>query len=110
MLEDSKRIQIEAELANGEAARKNGNEGMARVCARRAAGILIREYLAEKHVLIPTNTAYSMIRFLRDTPGISPDIQQVLDHLTTRVDDEHNLPDNVDLIQETRWLVQVLEQ
>lgn len=109
MLDDNKRIQIEAELANGEAARKNGNEGMARVCARRAAGILIREYLAEKHVQIPNSSAHDLIIFLRDTPEISEDIQKILDHLIARVDSEHNLPESIDLIKETRWLVQHLK-
>ena len=110
MLKESVRAQIEAELSKGEEARADGNEGMARVCARRAAGILIRDYLTKKQVPHPSSTAYDLIRFLRDTAGISSDIQQVLDHLIARVDAEHNLPVNIDLIKETRWLVQVLEQ
>ncbi len=110
MLKESVRVQIEAELSKGEAARATGNEGMCRVCARRAAGILVRDYLVKQHVQPPGSTAYDLLRFLRDTPGISTEVQQVLDHLTARVDTEHNLPDGIDLIQETRWLVQVLEQ
>lgn len=110
MLEDRVRLQIEAELSRGEAARSNGNEGMARVCARRAAGILVRDYLAKRHVQPPSSAAYDLLKFVRDMTGIPADIQQVLDHLIARVDSEHNLPDSIDLIQETRWLVQVLEQ
>jgi hypothetical protein len=110
VLKESVRMQIEAELSKGETARANGNEGMCRVCARRAAGTLVRDYLAKQHVQSPSSTAYDLLRFLRDTAGISTEVQQVLDHLTARVDTEHNLPDGIDLIQETRWLVQVLEQ
>ncbi len=36
---------IEKELENAERARSNENEGMARVCARRAAGWAAEEYL-----------------------------------------------------------------
>ena len=110
MLEESVRLRIEAELSRGEAARLDGNEGMARVCARRAAGILIREYLAKQQVQPPSNAVYDLLKFFRDMPGISIDIQQILDHLIARVDSEHNLPEGIDLIQETRWLVQVLDQ
>ena len=38
-------LNIEAEFEKAEQARRRGNEGQARVCARRAAGIAIREYL-----------------------------------------------------------------
>jgi hypothetical protein len=40
--------QIEKEFELAERARANGNEGRARVCARRAAGIAAREYLTRK--------------------------------------------------------------
>ena len=110
MLTESVRLQIETELSRGETARTNKNEGMARVCARRAAGILIRDYLAKKHISPPSSMAYDLFKFLRDSPEISTEIQQVLDHLLARVDSEHNLPDGIDLIKETRWLVQLLEQ
>ncbi|MDR3576305.1 MAG: hypothetical protein P4L50_20755 [Anaerolineaceae bacterium] len=103
-------MQIEAELSKGEAARTNGNEGMARVCARRAAGLLVRNYLTNQHIPFPNGTAYDLLKFYRDNPEISTEIQQVLDHLIARVDTEHNLPDNVDLIKETRWLIQALMQ
>ena len=37
-----------AEMQNAEAARRSGNEGKARVCARRAAGAVIGEYLIQR--------------------------------------------------------------
>ena len=110
MLEEIVRLQIEGEISRGEAARAKGNEGMARVCARRAAGILIRDYLAKQNVLPPVSNTFDLLRYFRDLPGNSAEIQQVLDHLIIRVDSAHNLPEDIDLIQETHWLVQVLEQ
>ena len=38
--------EIQAELEKAQQARARGNEGQARVCARRAAGIAAREYFA----------------------------------------------------------------
>jgi len=38
--------QIDAEFKHAEQARSRGNEGQARVCARRAVGIAAREYFA----------------------------------------------------------------
>ena len=110
MLKESVRLRIEAELSRGEAARANGNEAMARVCARRAAGVLIKEILAKRQIQPPSSAAFDLLKYFRELPGISADIQQIVDHLIARVDSEHNLPEGIDLIQETRWLVQVLEQ
>ena len=36
------------------------------------------------------------------------DIQQVVDHLVTRVNEDYQLPGSIDLIAETRTLVQYL--
>ena len=47
MTRDRTRLLIDAEFARGRRAFADGNEGMARVCARRAAGIAIGHYLDE---------------------------------------------------------------
>jgi len=103
------REKIQQELLQGEAARAQGLEGRARVCARRAAGAAIREYLELRGEPSPVPSAVDSLEYLRSTPGFSPQIQTVADHLLARVDENYQLPVNVDLLAEARWLVQALE-
>ena len=103
MLDSKKRI--EKELEQAEAARRSGNEGMARVCARRAAGIAIEEYLQRKGHPWPKSSAIECLRLLRDAPHTTQKARQVCDHLLMRVTTEHDLPIPADLVSETRWLI-----
>jgi hypothetical protein len=92
------------EMTQAEVARSEGNEGMARVCARRAAGIVIGEYFCRKRIQDPGSSAYDRLIVLTKLPDISPKIQEVANHLILRVNPDHTLPIDVDLIAETRWL------
>ena len=94
--------QIESEFEKAEQARARGNEGQARVCARRAAGIAIREYLTRRGVRPPSVSAYDLLNFLQEDPDLSPDLKQIADHLTLRVTEEFKLPVNADLVAEAR--------
>ena len=93
-------IQIEFERA--EQARARGNEGQARVCARRAAGIAAREYFTRRGEVVRTSSAYDLLNLLKDDPRLSSDLKLIADHLTLRVNEEFKLPVDVDLIAEAR--------
>ena len=97
-----------SEIQQAEAARSAGNEGMARVCARRAAGAVIGEYIKRGDLPDPGPGAYDRIQYLANTPGVHPQARQVAVHLLTRVTPEHTLPLEVDLIAEARWLKEIL--
>ena len=92
------------ELTQAEQARAEGNEGRARVCARRAASVVIAEYLNRKKLPDPGVSAIDRLRFLESLPGISKEIRQVANHLLLRVTNDRKLPVDVDLIKEVRWL------
>jgi HEPN domain-containing protein len=94
--------QINAELEKAEEARARGNEGQARVCARRAAGIAVREYLTRQRIRPPSASAYDMLNLLKEEPNLSADLKRIADHLTLRVTEEFKLPLDVDLIAEAR--------
>ena len=83
-------------------ARARGNEGQARVCARRAAGIAIREYLTRQAIRPPSTSAYDLLNLIKEDARLSPDLKRIADHLTLRVNEEFKLPVNVDLIAEAR--------
>jgi len=95
-------LQKEFDLA--ERARARNNEGQARVCARRAAGIAIREYLARKGIRPLSTSSYDLLNLLKDDPLLSPDLKLIVDHLTLRVTEEFKLPVDADLIAEARVL------
>jgi hypothetical protein len=94
--------QIDVELEQAERARARGNEGQARVCARRAAGIAAREYLARQGIQPPSASAYDLLNLLKDDPKLSADLRRTAGHLTLRVTEEFNLPVDADLVAEAR--------
>jgi HEPN domain-containing protein len=106
MTDWKEKLQKELELA--ESARARGNEGQARVCARRAAGIAIREFYTRRGRHVRTPSAYDLLQMLGDEPQISPEIKQAAEYLTLRVNEEFKLPVDVDLLLEARKLCERL--
>jgi hypothetical protein len=100
--------QIEAEFQKAEAARARGNEGQARVCARRAAGIAIREYLSRRGIRPPSISAFDLLNLIKEEAHLSPDLKLIADHLTVRVTEEFKLPVDADLVAEARKLCEEL--
>ena len=96
--------QLRNEFEKARQARINKNEGQARVCARRAAGIAIREYLTRKGTRVPSMSAYDLLNLLKEDTLLTPDMQLIVDHLTMRVTEEFELPVQADLIAEARIL------
>ena len=94
--------EIEAEFKKADEARARGNEGQARVCARRAAGIAIREYFLRQGLRPPSPSAYDLLKMIKEDSQLSPDLKLAAEHLTLRVTEEFKLPVNVDLIAEAR--------
>lgn len=103
------KMKIEEELANAEAARRAGLEGRARVCARRAAGAAIREFMELRGETLPGPSAVDLLEHLQTRPDVSPELHQAAGHLLARVDESFNLPDAVDLLTEARRLADALE-
>ncbi len=101
-------IRFGRELKVAEEARNGGKEGKARVCARRAAGIVADEYMKRQGVSTPNATAYDRVRLLANWPDIPSGVTDVVEHMTTRVNMDYQLPEDVDLVEDARWLVETL--
>lgn len=95
---------FDQELQQAEAARASGNEGKARVCARRAAGIAIREFYSQIGIPFSPHSAYQNLHYLQTYPGTSQQVREVAGHFLERVTPDHELPVEADLIAEARWL------
>ena len=95
-------LEIEKEFEKAAQARGRGNEGQARVCARRAAGIAAREYLTRRGIRPASVSAYDLLNLLKDDALLARDLRSIADHLTLRVTEEFKLPVDVDLVQEAK--------
>jgi len=100
--------RFQMELEQAEAARRAGNEGKARVCARRAVGILAGEYLAREGELPAGSSAYDRLRQLLVQPDLTSQTRAAIQHFLERVTPEHTLPVEADLVAEARWLARTL--
>lgn len=98
---------FENELATAVAARKSGNEGRARVCARRAAGVVIGEYLRRNALPAPA-TALDRLRLLASDPGFSSEIRKLTGRFLVRLTPDYQLPIEADLLADARRLAEIL--
>ncbi|MFN8413495.1 MAG: hypothetical protein U0Z26_14010 [Anaerolineales bacterium] len=96
--------QLKAEFDKATQARIKQNEGQARVCARRAAGVAIREHLTRRGTTPPSMSAYDLLNLLKEDPHLPADMKLIVDHLTVRVTEEFELPIQADLTAEARIL------
>ena len=104
------RQRVERELTRAKAARTKGNEGRARVCARRAAGWAVEAYLQQRGLRLPTPSVLDQMRYLLTLSGIKPRQIEILQHLLTvkRKSDlgaDSFFPLDVDLIAEAQELI-----
>jgi hypothetical protein len=99
---------FEAELQAAETARAAGKEGMARVCARRAAGIVVGQYFQSTGIAFANPSAVDRLKYLKQIPGIPPVALQAARRLLLRVTPKYTLPEEADLLLEARRLAQAL--
>lgn len=90
------------------AARGRGNEGQARVCARRAAGEVVRGYFKLRRLPAGGASAYDLLQELLATSGVPEPARQAAGHLTLRVDESFGLPEGIDLVKAAQELAQCL--
>lgn len=108
----NKKDRIIKELQNAYKAQQENKDGLARVCARRAAGWAIQIKLNEQGIDLQPPSALDHIKYLKGQDNNPPDLQQILDHLVKRVEKDNleedsywPLPD-VDLVKEAHWLAE----
>jgi hypothetical protein len=105
--------RIARELATADAARSRGNEGMARVCARRAAGWAAEAYLQARGQGIADPSVLVQLRQLAKQPGVSLRVHEIIAHLLMPklkddVESDSYFPETIDLVAEARELIEEL--
>jgi hypothetical protein len=105
--------RVQRELLAAEAARANGNEGMARVCARRAAGWTVQAFLGTQGIDLGTPDVLKHFRYLLNDRNLPPEARPILEHLLQpKIKDDpeqdSRWPLEIDLVSEARQLFSLL--
>ena len=99
---------IEQELAAGEAAGKDGNEGKARVCARRAVALATEAWLARCPVPPWRGDAMEHLRRLQQEASLPGPVREAAERLSTTVTKRHEAPFTTDPIGDARVIIEYL--
>ncbi|MEN6572394.1 MAG: glutaredoxin domain-containing protein [Anaerolineaceae bacterium] len=86
--------------------RQSGFEGRARVTARLAVASSLRSLYQEHKELLPAGSALDLIRDAARSDLLSKDQKSLLEHFTLKVDEEYNLPKEIDLVTEAAEFVE----
>ena len=98
-------IQIEKELATANGALALRNEGMMRVCARRAAGIAIAFWLQQNRDRSWGTDAMNRLRHVQMDDSFSDDVREAAMRLTTKVTNQFQSPFPTDPIADCRKII-----
>ena len=100
--------KFETEIVYGEQALKKGKQGMARVCARRAAGIVVTEYLKRTGHNPGIINVYLLFQYVADLPDFPQRAKEICSNLAVRLNYEFKMPVSVNLLSEARALKKIL--
>lgn len=106
---EAPKLQIKEELLLAKQSRLEGNEGRARVCARRAAGAAVKEHLVKIGITQKQENAIQSLLILAQTETLPTRVQEAVEWLVQRVNQDHNLPPEVDLIDEAGVVIKYIE-
>jgi hypothetical protein len=101
-------LQIQEELLLAKQSRIEGNEGRARVCARRAAGAAAQSYLLRVGFSGQSENVLDSLLMLKKELELPERVVTAIDCLLKRVDLDYNLPPDVDLITEAEAVIQFI--
>jgi hypothetical protein len=96
---------IEQELSAGEAAWKIGNDGKARVCARRAVAVAAETRLARHSGQAGRLDAMAHLSRIQADESLPPSVRQAAERLTTTVTRRDAAPFTSDPIGDARIII-----
>ena len=108
MKTETARTRITAELADAIASRKEGREGRARVCARRAAGLAVASYYECRHAHLATHSAFDLLKLVQLEEELPTGVRLAAARLSTRVTTSGQLPHPQDPLDDARMLIETL--
>jgi hypothetical protein len=106
----SRNEQIEQELAKGAKGIQDGNEGLARVCARRAVTLGTRILAARSGAPGWTGDAMFQLRRIQGEETFPLEIREAAQRLVTTVTQQDRVPMSTDPIADARLILAHLDQ
>lgn len=97
--------EIRKELATARAARERGNEGMARVCARRAAGVAVAHWLERHPHKAWKRDAMNLLREVESDDTLPDAVRNAARRLTTRITEKFTLPFTEDPMKDATIII-----
>jgi HEPN domain-containing protein len=101
--------QIERELARAEVAQREGNDGMVRVCARRAVGLAAEAWLERFPGKNWRGDALNHLRRISADESFPQDIRRAAERLMTKVTQRDTAPFSTDPIADARRIIAHLD-
>lgn len=105
---DELRTKIDHELEHAKRSRESGNEGKARVCARRAAGYALEAYLLSTFDRNPSKNAYLNLKWFAERKTVPSNLRAAAKRLSTHVGKNHEIPFDEDPLDDARLLIEAL--
>ncbi len=104
------RERIEEELAKAATRLREGNDGLARVCARRAVALGAQHRIARKGVIAPPADAMSQLRKIQEDEGFPLRVREGAQRLMTKVTQRDQVTISTDPIADARLILTYLDQ
>jgi hypothetical protein len=101
----SDELLIEQELGAAEAAWKEGNEGKARVCARRAVARATEQWMERLPLRRWRGDAMEHLRQIQQDASFPLPIRQAAERLSTKVTQQHTVPFTTDPISDAKLII-----
>lgn len=108
-LSKADREAVEIELGRGRAALSEGNDGKARVCARRASGVALRAWYKATGRPDAPPAAQSLLNIARVDPALPGELREAAVRLTTSINDRENLPFSSDPLGDAAAIIALIE-
>ena len=96
---------IEQELATAEAAQHEGNDGKARVCARRAVARATEAWIAQLSSPPWHGDAMARLRHIQQDVSFPLPIRQAAERLSTPITRQHATPFTTDPVTDARLII-----
>ena len=96
------------ELEKARKTRQNGNEGMSRVLARRAAGLAIRDYFQNRDFDQRNLSLNALIKDEQVRNVLPVSIHAALERLSTRIGMDFQFPVDFDLLMDAQKVIEQL--
>jgi hypothetical protein len=100
--------QIILELEQARQFRAQGNEGRARVCARRAAGWAVAAFRQQRLEVKTHRNAYHQLQWFQKLEDVPVELRMAAERLTTPVTPSHELPHREDPLEDAEKIVRAL--